>query len=106
MPSLRLAFTLIAAALVSLALPSGAHAQSADWKVCADSSADPNAGIEACTRIIRSGNESKRNLAIAHYNRGNAYRKKRDFETAIDEYTASLRTDPEYTSPYNNRGLS
>jgi len=44
--------------------------------------------------------------APAHNDRGEEFRKKREFDRAIEEYSAAIRLDPTFTWPYNNRGLT
>jgi tetratricopeptide (TPR) repeat protein len=59
--------------------------------------------IASCTRAINSG---ARNPAINYNNRGNAYHNKRDYDSAIADYSQAIRIDPKYALPYNNRGNS
>lgn len=57
--------------------------------------------IASCTRAINSG---ARNPAINYNNRGNAYHSKRDYDSAIADYSEAIRINPKYALPYNNRG--
>jgi tetratricopeptide (TPR) repeat protein len=59
--------------------------------------------IASCTRAINSG---ARNPAINYNNRGNAYHSKRDYDSAIADYSEAIRINPKYAMPYNNRGNS
>src|SRR6476660_3612499 len=74
-----------------------------EWDDCA--STDPDRSIKACNAIISRGKETKVNLAIAYYNRGNDYQAKGDHDQAIADYTQSIKLDPQ-ASAYNNRGYS
>ena len=58
--------------------------------------------------------ELDRKYAIAYYNRGNAYFRKRDYDKAIADYDNAIKFDPKYASErdleyaaiaYNNRGV-
>ena len=42
--------------------------------------------------------------AETHYNRGNAYRRKRNYDRAIAEYTKVIELKPDYIDAYYNRG--
>ena len=44
-------------------------------------------------------------LSMAHFNLGNAYKERRQFEQATQEYFASLETAPQYISTWNNLAL-
>ena len=86
------------------ALVSAAFAdQKKDWDDCA--SEDPDRSIAGCSAIISRGKETKVNLAIAYYDRGNDYQAKENHDKAIADYTASIKLDPQ-ASAYNNRGFS
>jgi len=74
-----------------------------DWDDCA--STDPDRSIKGCNAIISRGKETKVNLAIAHYNRGNDYQSKGNHDQAIADYAQSIKLDPQ-ASAYNNRGYS
>ena len=45
----------------------------AEWQNCAKSDTAPDEGIAACSAIIESGAERGKNLAIALFNRANAW---------------------------------
>jgi tetratricopeptide (TPR) repeat protein len=81
---------------------------SEDWQLCIRTQSLPDEGIEACTRIIRSGKERGRNLAIAYNNRGDGFwarNTKEADDKAMDDYTQAIRIDPRYAVAYINRGL-
>ncbi len=67
---------------------------------------DPDLGIGGCTAVIRSGEYSGKNLAIAYNNRGNAYANLGEYRRAIQDYDQALRLDPGYAVAYYNRGLA
>lgn len=74
-----------------------------DWDDCASTETDRS--IKGCNAIISRGKETKVNLAIAHYNRGNDYQAQDNHDQAIADYTQSIKLDPQ-ASAYNNRGYS
>ena len=59
--------------------------------------------IGGCTALIKSGNFSGRDLAIAYTNRGSAYDDKRDEDRAIADHDQAIRIDPKLDLAYNNR---
>jgi tetratricopeptide (TPR) repeat protein len=75
-----------------------------DRKNCA--SGAPDRGIAACTAIIKKRGETKKNLADAYYNRGEAYFKKQDYEHAIADYSEAVRLDPRFSRAFVARGDS
>ena len=90
-----------------MAVPAGAQL-SPDWQLCIKTQSETDAGIAACTRIIRSGKERGRNLAIAYNNRGDGYWAKNtteDDDKALADYSQAIRIDPRYAVAYINRGL-
>ena len=86
-------------ALASVALAD----QTKDWDDCA--SDQPDRSFTGCNAIIAHGKDTKVNLAIAYYNRGNDYQAKGEHDKAIADYTESIKLDPQ-ASAYNNRGFS
>ncbi len=89
------------AALFAVTAPAVA-ASRADWDACKKD--DPDRSIAACTRIIQGRGETAKNSAIAHHERGLAYRSKGDFDRAIANYSEAIRLDPKLAAAYNNRG--
>jgi lipoprotein NlpI len=61
--------------------------------------------IAGCTASINSGRESRQNLAVSYYNRGNAYFKKGDLDRAIADYNEAIRLNPKDFDNFTNRGL-
>jgi tetratricopeptide (TPR) repeat protein len=74
-----------------------------DWDDCA--SDQPDRSLAGCNAIIARGKDTKVDLAIAYYNRGNDYQAKGEHDKAIADYTESIKLDPQ-ASAYNNRGFS
>lgn len=77
----------------------------------ADAIADCNADqadtvIQGCTQLIKGKNTSKDALAIAYFNRGNAYDDNGDHDGAIADYTAALKLKPDYSDGYFNRAFA
>jgi tetratricopeptide (TPR) repeat protein len=59
--------------------------------------------IIGCTALIKSAVNTPRVLAIAYNNRGNAFSGVGQYEQAIKDYDESIRVDPNYANPFNNR---
>jgi lipoprotein NlpI len=83
-------------------------AQNNGWKDDAQKCKDlsGNDAIAACTRAIASGQLSTENLATTYYNRGYEYRAKEEYDTAIADFSETIRLDPTMTSAFNNRGVA
>ncbi|MGH6974104.1 MAG: tetratricopeptide repeat protein, partial [Stellaceae bacterium] len=94
------------AALTALAAAGPVRAQTSDrqWDWCKGDNADLSIG--GCTAIIQSGQETTMNLAIAFYDRGNAYDDKGEYDKAIADYTQALQLDPRHETALVNRGLA
>ena len=63
----------------------------------------PDIRIVACTRNIKSGRFTGRNLAVAFSNRALAYNKKGQWDKAINDYDEAIRLNPEFVTALNNR---
>jgi len=61
--------------------------------------------VGACTKLIRSGTLSTRDLAEAFDRRGVAYDHLHQYEAAIADYNEALRLDPDNGNALNNRGV-
>ncbi|WP_178130506.1 tetratricopeptide repeat protein [Reyranella sp. CPCC 100927] len=61
--------------------------------------------VHAGTFKIRNARLEGRALAVAHYERGNAYRAMRDHYSALADYTAAVGADPAFAEAYVMRGL-
>ncbi len=95
-------------ALALLALP--AHADG--WDDCKRtdfyakiSSADADVIIRGCSAIIDAGADTAKNLAIAYYNRANAYQSKDDWgrTRAIEDYDRAVALNPKYEDAQSTR---
>lgn len=64
----------------------------------------PDIRIISCTRNIRSGRFTGRNLAVAFTNRAIAYKKKGQWDKAIADYDEAIRLAPDLVFAFNNRG--
>ncbi|MCX7348242.1 MAG: tetratricopeptide repeat protein [Alphaproteobacteria bacterium] len=85
-----------------LALPVAGFAD--DISDC--NSEKPDIGIKGCTQLIKDGKANNDALAIAYFNRGNAFDDNGDHDGAIIDYTESIKLKPDYMLNYMNRGLS
>jgi len=66
----------------------------------------PDAVIQGCSNIIDAGKAGANALAVAHFNRANAYDDNGDHDSAIADYTQAIKLRPDYADSYFNRGLS
>jgi lipoprotein NlpI len=62
--------------------------------------------IRACTELITSPALKPQGRAVAHNNRGNAYIRRADYDSAIQDFDQSLRINPSYAKALNNRGVA
>ena len=60
--------------------------------------------IRHFSRIIHSGDASKKELGSAFYNRGNAFYEFGSFDLAIKDYSRALSLNPADVDAYYNRG--
>ena len=98
---MRHAFILATTLAVLLALAAPARAGMAED---CEQTGNPDLQIGGCTAVIRSGEYSGKNLAIAYNNRGVGYGNLGDYTQAIESYSQALRIDPNYATAYYNRG--
>lgn len=75
-----------------------------DRELCNDGGPDAAAVAEACGRNLTSGFFDTPNLAVVHYNRGNAFLRQGNLNRAKADYDEAIRLDPKNPAPYNNRG--
>src|SRR5712692_2915614 len=61
--------------------------------------------IDNCTRAIKSGELSPRNLAAAYYNRAVWWSRKRAPDRALADLDESIRVDPERAHSFFTRGI-
>ena len=82
-----------------------AIAQTLDQQRCF--ARDPDLSISGCTAIIQSGNETQQNLAVAFFNRGNAYLEgKGQPDRAIQDFDQAIRLNPNYAEAFKGRGFA
>jgi lipoprotein NlpI len=89
-------------AAADAAQPPSTAGLSPTWAHCVGT--DPDASIQDCTTIIESGRESRRNLAVAYYNRAFSFEKKGEYQLAVEDYSQVLRAQPKDPETLNNRG--
>jgi tetratricopeptide (TPR) repeat protein len=88
-------------------LPTAASAQSSTyWSQCLGLEGPiVDTVIDGCTAIIQSGQEPREKLATAFDNRGVAYRRKGEYDRALQDYEQAIRLNPSNATGYNNRGI-
>ncbi|HEY2706749.1 MAG TPA: tetratricopeptide repeat protein [Caulobacteraceae bacterium] len=87
--------------------PQGASTagMSPDWVACV-TNPDQRIRAQACTSLIESGHESRRNLAVAFFNRGSAFDNSGEHQLAVDDDTWVLRVQPNDQETLTNRGIA
>src|SRR5262245_25508162 len=90
-------------AITLLALGTVAVADTDDIGLCERASSPPDEAIPACTRLLGKGPP---NPGAIHNNRGNAWYRKGDFDSAIADYDAAIARQNNSASVYRNRGLA
>ena len=73
-----------------------------DWDACINS--NPDVTIFGCSAIIDAGTDTKKNIAAAYINRGNAYDDKGEHDRAIEDYDKAIALNPKNANAYYNRG--
>ena len=95
----------IVAAWAVWLLPTAASAQSSTyWSQCLGLEG-PIVDTVISTAIIQSGQEPREKLATAFDNRGVAYRRKGEYDRALQDYEQAIRLNPSNAYAYNNRGI-
>jgi tetratricopeptide (TPR) repeat protein len=73
----------------------------------ADCNSDkPDAVIQGCSQLIDGGKLGAEAMAVAYFNRANAYDDSGDHDSAIADYSAAIKLQPEYIDCYFNRGIA
>jgi lipoprotein NlpI len=76
-----------------------------DFRKCLEAvDVDADETIVRCTAAIESGYLSDQNKRGAFNNRGIAYKNKRDYKNAIQDFSAAIELNPNDTKALNNRG--
>ena len=94
-------FTSLAVAAYSLCI---LEVRANDWPACEDD--NPDVSIAGCTKIIKAGNQPVRNIAGAHFFRGNSYLSKGDNKRAIADYSKAIKLNSNDADFYSNRGVA
>ena len=92
---------LLLLALAMVAFPAAARTRAQEYARCIQD--DPDTSISGCTVLIRSGHETRAQLASDYYNRGLAYDDKSLYDLAIADDTRAIAFRPRYAAAYNNR---
>jgi tetratricopeptide (TPR) repeat protein len=71
------------------------------WAACADVSKNADAGIEACTSILRDAVHLR---LFALINRGQGWKKKGELDHAVSDFSEAIGIDPNFPRAYVERG--
>lgn len=66
----------------------------------------PDAVIQGCSQLIDGGKLGADAMAVAHFNRANAYDDNGEHDSAITDYTTAIKLRPDYIDGYFNRGFA
>lgn len=91
------------AAILAAELPT--HAESQNWAWCDGNADSVDLTIRGCTAVIRSGNDSRQNLAIAFANRGMAYSQTKEFDRALADCDQAIRLTRKRAAGYMCSGV-
>jgi tetratricopeptide (TPR) repeat protein len=69
-------------------------------------SPDSERAVKGCSALIKAGTETKKNLAVAYTNRGNAFSKNGEYGQAIADYDKAIELNPKSVEAYDGRGAS
>src|ERR1039458_6805669 len=72
-----------------------------NWDKCkAD---DPDTSIAGCTALIQAGQETTADLATVYFDRGIAYRDKKEYDLALQDLDEALKLKPDFAGALNTR---
>ena len=77
-----------------------------DRSICADDASSVTDAVAACTRRITAGQLSGHDLAVAYFQRGNALKRRLDFDGALPDYDKAVTIDPMFAGGYVARGYA
>ena len=101
---MRIVAALVFAVTVGLlAGQAAADVSDKDAKDC-DQKTNDDRRIAGCTRVLNTKGITDRIRAIAHSKRGIAWSNKNQNDKALEDYSAAIRFDPNFTDALENRG--
>jgi tetratricopeptide (TPR) repeat protein len=89
--------------LAAISAISSAPAAANDRNTCDRSSGEP--AIAACTRLIRAGGMTPKNLAVTYSNRGLEYARMDQFDLALQDYSEAIKLGAAGPLSYSNRAV-
>jgi tetratricopeptide (TPR) repeat protein len=99
-----LPFTIQVVLFSALLSAAGSAQTPRGWSRCVGHET-PDLVIEGCSEIIEETQQSPKILALAHNNRGVAYKVKGEYELALQDYNLAIQLNPNAANHYNNRGI-
>ena len=96
---------LIALTLLPVAAPASAQDYALMKKWCYEDTAADRI-LQGCDAVLKSGRESKEDLAIAHYNLGSASLDTGRYDAARQEFDQAIKFRPDYAAAFGGRGLA
>ena len=90
----------------TLAAPCRAQAVDAAEQCLDDAWRSPDVAIQDCTEAIDNKLLTDKSLVHSLNSRGWAYRRKKDYDRALDDYNRAIQLKPDYAEAFNGRGLA
>ena len=100
----RLLCTVAVLAAAALTAPAASDTLKDQTDICADEQAGADPRIDACTWLLQSEQLEPDSIPTILFNRGDAYRAKRQYDRAIEDYNQAIRLRPDDAGAFNNRG--
>ncbi|MGH7024811.1 MAG: tetratricopeptide repeat protein [Caulobacteraceae bacterium] len=92
--------------VIAAVAASPACAQNGDDRLAACGRTNDEASIQACTDLINAKTLPNAKLALAYYDRGNAYNVLGEQDQAIPDYDEAIRLNPDYPDAYASRAAA
>jgi tetratricopeptide (TPR) repeat protein len=104
---MRILASMVLTAVTAMTMTVGARAQTPDpQRICLAGSTPADEKLAACSAVITDPPPGdSQALASVYVSRGNAYREKRQFDPALQDYDSAIGLNPGSVNAYFGRGL-